>query len=250
VNDLKAYDLVQYEILNYLYPKSPNLLAESSANSKLDLLGGEFVKQIPGREIIDFGCGHGSEAIAMAKLGAKTVIGLDIQEAHLEKARREALDAGVGDRCVFSNSTRELADIIISLDAFEHFSDPAEILATMYGLLKPGGTAFISFGPTWYHPLGGHMFSVFPWAHLVFSENSLLRWRAGFKPDGATRFEEVAGGLNRITIRKFKKLVDASEFNISKLEMIPIRKIRGFHNRITQEFTTAVVRSELHKQHS
>src|ERR1041385_4952904 len=41
-----------------------------------------------------------------------------------------------------------LADIIVSIDAFEHFSDPAAILTLMGTLLKPGGALFASFGPT------------------------------------------------------------------------------------------------------
>ena len=44
-----------------------------------------------------------------------------------------------------------------------------------------------SFGPPWYHPLGGHIFSVFPWAHLVFSEKVLLRWRKKFRPEQKAR---------------------------------------------------------------
>jgi ubiquinone/menaquinone biosynthesis C-methylase UbiE len=57
---------------------------------------------------------------------------------------------------------------------FEHFTEPKLALDAMYRLLRPGGTLVASFGPTWYHPLGGHLFSVFPWAHLIFSEDDAL----------------------------------------------------------------------------
>ena len=77
----------------------------------------------------------------------------------------------------FGTSTNELADVIVSVDAFGAFSDPAEVLRVMDRLLKPSGEVFISFGPTWYHPLGGHLFSVFPWAHLLFAEEALIEWR-------------------------------------------------------------------------
>ncbi len=70
----------------------------------------------------------------------------------------------------------------------------------MASLLKPSGFALVEFGYTWFHPYGGHLFSVFPWAHLIFTEKSLIRWRSDFKTDGATRFQEVAGGLNQMTI--------------------------------------------------
>ena len=103
----------------------------------------------------------------------------------------------------------------------------------------------VSFGPTWYHPLGGHLFSVFPWAHLIFSEEALIRWRSNFKADGATRFSEVAGGLNQMTIRKFEALIERSAFTFAALELVPIRKLRRFHSRLTREFTTAIVRCHL-----
>ena len=46
----------------------------------------------------------------------------------------------------------------------------------MESYLAPGAKVIATFGPTWYHPLGGHLFSVFPWAHLIFTERALLRW--------------------------------------------------------------------------
>ena len=76
----------------------------------------------------------------------------------------------------------------------------------MFDLLKPGGLLIASFGPTWYHPLGGHLVSVFPWAHLIFSETALMGWRSGIRADGAKRFHEVEGGLNQMTIRRFEQL--------------------------------------------
>jgi hypothetical protein len=115
-------------------------------------------------------------------------------------------------------------------------------------LLKPEGEVAASFGPTWHHPLGGHLFSVFPWAHLIFSEEALIRWRSGFKTDGATRFGEVAGGLNQITIRRFERIVKESPFQFASLELVPIRKLRWLHNRFTREFATAVVRCRLVKR--
>ena len=115
-------------------------------------------------------------------------------------------------------------------------------------LLKPSGEVLVSFGPTWYHPLGGHGFSVFPWAHLLFSEKALIRWRSTFKTDGATRFSEVAGGLNQMSIAKFEKFVADSPFRFATLEPVPIKKLQAFHNRCTREFTSAIVRCRLVKR--
>lgn len=242
------FSALQYRILKRLYPRSPDLLTESGAKSKLDLLGDNFLSKIPGKTVIDFGCGVGTEAIEMAQRGALRVIGIDIREDNLQIARDRAASAGVQDRCDFTTSTTEAGDIIVSIDAFEHFEDPAGILRIMNSLLKPDGTILLSFGPTWYHPLGGHLFSVFPWAHLLFSEEALIQWRSTFKTDGATRFSEVAGGLNQITIRKFERLIASSDFCLVDVEAVPIQKLKPVHNRLTREFTTALVRGELIKR--
>jgi len=173
------------------------------------------------------------------------VIGVDIQEAFLQTARQRALAAGVTENCHFATAAEELVDVVVSIDAFEHFGDPAEILRIMSTLLKPDGEVIISFGPTWYHPLGGHLFSVFPWSHLVFSEEALIRWRSDFKTDGATRFGEVAGGLNQMTIGRFEKLIAASPFRFVSFEPVPIRKLRPIHNWLTREFASSIVRCRL-----
>ncbi len=240
----------QYWILKRLFSKEPNILtgAAYQGTSKLRvLLGDELLGRVHGKTVIDFGCGEGREAIELAQHGAKCVIGLDIREDLLERARQNAIAAEVASICRFGSSAEEKADIILSLDSFEHFADPAGILKTMADLLRPGGEVLVSFGPTWYHPLGGHLFSVFPWAHLIFSERALIRWRADFKSDGATCFHEVAGGLNQMTIKRFENLVAESPLRPVKIETVPIRKLRRLHNRWTREFTTAIVCCQLIK---
>ena len=211
-------------------------------------MGKQFFSEIERKVVVDFGCGDGADAVEMALKGAKRVIGIDIREDILQAARQRAFQAGVQNICSFTTSAEESADVVVSVDAFEHFADPAGILRAMNALLKPTGEVLVSFGPIWYHPLGGHLFSVFPWAHLIFSEKALIRWRSTFKSDGATRFSEVAGGLNRMTIAKFERLLAASPLQFAQLELVPIRKLHRFHNRLTREFTTAVVRCRLVKR--
>lgn len=211
------------------------------------LLGEQFLSELRGLSVIDFGCGEGEEAIEMARAGASRVFGLDIRPEVLQRAANRAQEAGVADRCRFGTACTERADVVVSIDSFEHFADPAGVLHQMFDLLAPGGRVYASFGPTWYHPLGGHLFSVFPWAHLVFSEAALLRWRSDIRSDGATRFSEVAGGLNQMSIRRFEQIVQRSRFRLDLLEAVPIRKLRPLHSRLTREWTTAIVRAKLSK---
>jgi SAM-dependent methyltransferase len=217
-----------------------------NGRSKLEtLLGPGIWSELAGRVVLDFGCGSGVEAVEIAQRGAQKVIGLELRENLIEQARTRAEEAGVSDRCLFATQTGEKADVILSLDSFEHFDDPAAILRTMRTLLKDDGVVIVEFGPPWYHPLGGHLFSVFPWAHLVFTEKCLIRWRSDFKTDGATRFSAIEGGLNQMTIRRFKRLVEESQFEFREFEAVPIKRARLLSNPLTREFFTAIVRCRL-----
>ena len=79
-------------------------------------MGSEFLDNVKGKAIIDFGCGDGTEAIEMAQNGAKRVVGVDIREDLLQTARRRALAAQVERQCEFTTKTEELADVIVSID--------------------------------------------------------------------------------------------------------------------------------------
>jgi SAM-dependent methyltransferase len=243
---------LQFQILKLISPAGPGPEPGPSCTGKVtvaSLFGKDFVRKIQGKIVLDYGCGDGLHAVEMAQYGAKQVIGLDIREELLERARGNAVSAHVQDKCVFCVETGSVVDIVVSVDAFEHFDDPELVLKTMNNCLHPCGEAFISFGPTWYHPLGGHLFSVFPWAHLLFSEPALIRWRSTFKSDGASTFREVSGGLNQMTILKFENLLSKSRyFSLAHLELVPIKKLRAFHSQITREFTTSAVRCRLVKR--
>lgn len=241
-----------YRVLRLLRP--PRASGDTSGTDALSyaetfrrMLGEDWADQFRGRTVVDFGCGGGRGSIELAQCGAARVIGVDIRETALEVARDAARQAGVADRCVFTTSVSDPVDVVVSVDAFEHFSDPGEILRVIHGMLREGGSLVVSFGPTWYHPRGGHFFSIFPWSHLMFSERAQIRWRADFKDDGATRFSEVAGGLNQMTIRQFEKLVADNRFEMQQCRLVPIRPLRRLHNRATREFTTSLVECVLVK---
>jgi ubiquinone/menaquinone biosynthesis C-methylase UbiE len=240
---------VGYALLRLIAPRnkaSSQDITEEKPNTELEqFFGNDFFDLIEGKTIIDFGCGSGNQCVEMAQKGAAKVIGIDIQKHLLECGRQTAEQLGVADRCMFVTSTNELADIIISKDAFEHFSDPAAILNIMSSLIKPTGCVLAAFGPTWLHPYGGHLFSVFPWSHLIFTENAQIRWRSDFKTDGATRFSEVAGGLNQLTISNFEEIVARSPFRFEWLETVSIKGIPFLKAKPLREIGTSIVRCKL-----
>lgn len=237
------------ELLTYLSPNGEGPFPQGMppvyrGKSKLEMLVGPSIwDEIRDQVVLDFGCGRGEACVEVAQRGARRVIGLDINQDALAIARSNAEAGGVADRCTFVRAWDEPVDLILSVDSFEHFSDPAAILQTMRNLLKPSGSVVVSFGPTWLHPLGGHLYSVFPYAHLLFTERALVNWRSRFKTDGARSISE--SGLNRMTIRRFKRFVRDSPFRFANFEPVPIRHLRRLNNGLTREFTTAVVRCRL-----
>lgn len=211
------------------------------------IFGDDFPEKVANKFVIDFGCGHGRDTEEMAKWGAKLSLGLEIRpELVQHNLQRITLP-----NCTFATKLDDQletkADLIISVDAFEHFDRPEEMLKIMYDCLKPGGEAYIGFGPTWYHPLGGHTFSVFPWSHLLLTEKALLKWRNQFYHDGATRFHEVAGGLNKFSIATFEKIFKESHFIVEEFECRPIKGKKWLQKLMGREFFSSMVLTRLKK---
>jgi SAM-dependent methyltransferase len=214
--------------------------------SKLEqLLGRQIWNDVRGKLVVDFGCGEGHEVVELAQHGAARVVGLETWPRWIVSATERVASAGLADRCSISErwvSGDPRADVVISLDSFEHYEDPAAILETMHRILAPGGVVLAAFGPPWYHPYGGHLFSVFPWAHLIFSEHALVTWRTGL-PGKEPKTSLLDAGINRMTVARFERLVAASPFRVRSLEAVPIRRRRW--PAWSREFTTSIVRCRL-----
>lgn len=222
------------------------------------LFGERFSLSVKGSTVLDYGCGYGRTVVSLAKSDAGFTIGLDIRESVLQAGRMLVQQEKVGERCLFINvndtgaiaSFKERIDVIVSIDGFEHYAEPEAVLRQMRQLLRPGGVAYISFGPPWWHPYGSHLtfMGVPPWSHVFFKEETILTLRAQYRSDGARRFEDVEGGLNRMTIARFERLVRASGFQVNEMDLIPIRgtKLLG-RNRWGREIFTSIVRASLVK---
>jgi len=170
---------------------------------------------IEGKVVLDFGCGYGYQVVAMAKCwNAAKCIGVDIVQRYIERARQLAWEHGVQDKVEFFCPSlplelEERVDVVLSLNSFEHYANPKDVLYKMIEILQPGGKVIITFGPLWYSPYGAHMIFMtsLPWVHLIFKEAAIMRVRADYRNDGAKRFEEVEGGLNRMSLRKFERIL-------------------------------------------
>ena len=229
---------------------------DARASSKLGRLFGPAVyERLAGKTVVDFGSGRGGDAVHIATRGAGHVFGVEIREDYVEEARLLAAAQGVAARCSFVNPLRDRAayeslygccDVVVSVDAFEHFDDPAEALREMYRLLTPGGSLLISFGPPWLHPYGAHMGHVnrMPWLHFLFRESTIL----AAENRGALRFEESSSGPNRMTVRRFERIAAASEFELLHIRALPVWGLWWFARNVwTREYFTSVVNCEMTK---
>lgn len=185
-----------------------------SSEGALDLIDHvlpDFGTQIGGKRVLDFGCGTGKQAVAMAHLGAE-VVGVDIQEAYLEMGRQLARKESIGHRVTFTAAVppSETFDWVVSQNSMEHFSDPSGTLKTMARHLRERSRLLVTFCPTWLSPYGAHMnfFTRVPWVHLLFPESTVMAVRARYRSDGAMRYGDVTGGLNKMTVRRFDRIVE------------------------------------------
>lgn len=169
----------------------------------------------PRLRYLDMGCGSGELTIGLARLGLRHVTGVDIMPRFIRAARRNAQAAGDAREVRFvcadlhAWDPPEKFDVVFSFDALEHIDNPRAFMALMGRFLAPHGVAVVSFGPLFHSPFGDHMFEFFrvqvPWRGVLFSEAAIMRLRRElYRPtDPATRYREVAGGLNLMRYGEF-----------------------------------------------
>lgn len=104
----------------------------------------------PPARVADLGCGTGWSSISLARgYPAAQVDGLDLDEASVTQARRNAEDAGVADRVHFD--TRDANDpalsgqyhLITVFGTLHDMADPVGVLRRAAGMLAPGGAVLV-----------------------------------------------------------------------------------------------------------
>ena len=89
---------------------------------------------IEGASVLDVGCGPGHYGVALAKAGAKEVLGLDFAAGMLDTARKNAAGAGVTDRCTWQEGDFVLTefgrkfDFTIVMGFMDYMADPIAVV--------------------------------------------------------------------------------------------------------------------------
>ena len=107
---------------------------------------------LTGRIVLDFGCGYGGRTVEYARRGgARYVYGVEPAPRHTELAQQYARSVEVCNvefRTCGETSVPlpdGAVDVVISYDVLEHVRSPAESIAELFRVLKPGGTALLVF---------------------------------------------------------------------------------------------------------
>lgn len=196
--------------------------------------------------VLDFGCGAGGKSLYYASCGAKKVTGIEIVKSYKEEAEKLAESLGLADKFEFvvgsateSGFQNASFDTIIMNDFMEHIADPEKVLIEARRIIKPGGRIYINF-PPYYHPFGAHLSDAvnMPWCHMFFSEKTLVdAYKDLVKdlPDGMERInfrisknekgEEYFSYINRMTIKRFHKILNTLDIKPVYYSETPVRSI-------------------------
>lgn len=105
---------------------------------------------LPGKAVVDVGCGGGILAEAMASRAAK-VLGIDLAGKPLGVARLHALESGTANLEYREIAVEQLADegpasfgVVTCMEMLEHVPDPASVVKACAALVEPGGWVFFS----------------------------------------------------------------------------------------------------------
>jgi SAM-dependent methyltransferase len=147
---------------------------------------------------LDVGCGKADLDVVLAKITEMTILGLDISEEALTKARANVKKAGLADRITFIQGDVQKMpletnsfDVVISRGSYPFWKDKDVAMREILRVLKPGGVALIGGGKGFYFP-----------APLRQSTLTLLPTRSSL--DLAS-----SGGRDRFTLGDLKRVMEA-----------------------------------------
>ena len=189
------------------------------------LLGAEWLPAIPDihdrllsdppARIADVGCGEGWSTIAIARAYPKArVVGIDLDAASIEAARRHATELGLGDAIEFRNADAAGLggpfDMAIIIEAVHDMSNPVPVLGAVREALVKAGSLLVVDERV------AETFSA--------TGDELERFMYGWSlttclPDGRSRRPSVATGtvMRPETLRRY-----AQDAGFASVEILPV----------------------------
>jgi len=208
-----------------------------------------------GKSLLDFGCGHGTSALAFALRHEVRVAGVDIMpdpEECLPRAMAQlgldALPPNLSLRRVKPGEVHDGSrqfDLVYSWSVFEHVDQRvmASVLSGIHRCLAPSGLLFVQVAPLYYSAEGSHLVHRLsePWVHLSHQHNALYDALVAAVPDAAEVRElwSTYETLNRITGPELVDAIAAAGFDILQTHYTQDKETPP--KRLTQIFDSRVL---------
>jgi SAM-dependent methyltransferase len=234
----------------------PRAISEPEAShraedGKFDLFLHFFpeARQCSGKVVIDIGGGRGDLSKYLSTFNASMVYCIEPNPDWIAEAKEtcsgchniEVLRAFGQDLPLPTSS----ADVVVLHDVMEHVSEPLALLKEARRVLRPGGSALVSFVP-WASPYGGHTWAVLPvpWGHLLYSRRILAEMRSNISGWHTT---ELGGtGLYKLSVAGFLKHVSDAGLEVKTLNGYGIRAQHWLTKLpVLRELCTSVVGARL-----
>lgn len=126
---------------------------------------GSISKYLSGRWL-DYGCADGGYTDGLLDGGASSVVGVDVEAARVEEARRRGHPADVADFEVFDGTALPFDDGSFDgafvNEVMEHVADERQSLAELRRVIKPGGHLVVISPNRWF-PFEGHTVRIGKW---------------------------------------------------------------------------------------
>jgi 2-polyprenyl-3-methyl-5-hydroxy-6-metoxy-1,4-benzoquinol methylase len=161
--------------------------------------------ELPGRRLLDVGCGAGRLAI-MAAYGGAEAVGFDFSETAIAIAALNARSAGrdvsfvVDDIASYCAKGGAPFDLVTLVGVLEHVPDPEVTLRDLYGVLNPGGLLVVSC-PNFINPRGFSYMTVLSLLNLPMSLADLRQIdymdMQGWAASTGFALEQVVGAIYR-----------------------------------------------------
>jgi SAM-dependent methyltransferase len=111
---------------------------------------------VPGKEVLDAGCGTGWGTALLAEGGAARVVGVDRSALAIDHGRAEhgdAVEVRVADICAPDLPDASF-DVVVCFEAIEHVDDPSSALDHFRRVLRPDGVLVVSTPVKGVYPAG------------------------------------------------------------------------------------------------